>query len=190
MQRILAALALVLSLVLPVSALALDVSGVHFADSVTVGDQTLVLNGAGTRHATIFNVEVYVAALYVPTRTSDANAILRPEVARQVILVMKRDVDAETMANAIREGLTNAAGSRAGAISSELSAFVRWVPPMRERNRMTITYTPSGNLEITATGARGTFHGSAALAEAFGRMWLGQHPVEDGLRDGMLGRRH
>ncbi|MFO0710126.1 MAG: chalcone isomerase family protein [Sandaracinus sp.] len=181
-------LALALALVLvPVTALALDVNGVHFEDTVQVGDQTLVLNGAGTRHATIFNVNVYVAALYVPTRTSDASAIIRPDVTRQVVLVMKRDVDAETMANAIREGLTNAAGSRASAISSELDAFVAWVPPMRERNRMTVTFS-GGRLSVTATGAHGTFHGSAAMGDAFFRMWLGAHPVEDGLRDEMLGR--
>lgn len=181
-------IALALTLLVPVTALALDVSGVHFEDSVTVGDTTLVLNGAGTRHATIFGIEVYVAALYVPTRTTDASAIIRRDVPRQVILVMKRDVDAETMSNAIREGITNAAGSHASAISSELDTFVAWVPEMRNGNRMTVTYTPGGNLAITATGARGTFHGSAAMADAFFRMWLGSHPVEDSLRDGMLGR--
>jgi hypothetical protein len=186
MHRILV-LVLALALLVPATALALDVNGVHFADSVQVGDQTLVINGAGTRHATIFNVDVYVAALYVPARTSDASAILRPEVPRQVVLVMKRDVDAQTMANAIREGITRAAGANASAISSELDAFVAWCPPMHERNRMTVTFS-GGRLSATATGARGTFHGSAAMGDAFFRMWLGAHPVEDGLRDHMLGR--
>lgn len=181
-------LTLALTLLAPLSALALDVNGVHFEDSVRVGEETLVVNGAGTRHATIFNVDVYVAALYVPTRTSDASTILRPEVTRQIVLVMKRDVDAQTMANAIREGLTHAAGARASAITSELDAFVAWCPQMRERNRMTVTLA-GGHLSITATGAHGTFRGSAALGDAFFRMWLGAHPVEDGLRDGMLGRR-
>lgn len=187
MHRTFATLAL--CLLVPAAALALDVSGVHFEDSVTVGDTTLVLNGAGTRHATIFGIEVYVAGLYVPTRTTEASAIIRRDVARQVILVMKRDVDAETMANAIREGIRNAAGSSADAISSELDAFVAWCPEMRNGNRMTVTYVPGSNLTVTATGARGTFRGSAALADAFFRMWLGSHPVEDSLRDSMLGRR-
>lgn len=187
MQRRLALAVLAVTLVVPLAALARDVNGVHFEDSVQVGDQTLVFNGAGTRHATIFNVDVYVAALYVPTATHDAAAILRPEVPRQIVLVMKREVDAQTMANAIREGLTHAAGSRASAIASELDAFVAWVPQMRERNRMTVTFS-GGHLTITASGAHGTFRGSAALGDAFFRMWLGAHPVEDSLRDAMLGR--
>lgn len=188
MHRTFIALAATLALALPVTAFALDVSGVHFDDSVTVGGSTLVLNGAGTRHATIFGIEVYVAGLYVPTRGTDASAILRSDVPRQVVLVMKRDVDAETMSHAIREGITNAAGSHASAISSELDAFVAWCPEMRNGNRMVVTYTPAGNLTVTATGAHGTFHGSATLADAFFRMWLGSHPVEDSLRDAMLGR--
>ncbi|MFN7700307.1 MAG: chalcone isomerase family protein [Deltaproteobacteria bacterium] len=189
MKRSLATAWLVSTLALPWAAHALDVSGVHFDDSVAVEGSTLVLNGVGTRHATIFGIEVYVAALYVPTRTSDVEAIVRPDVPRRVVLVMKRDVDAETMAHAIREGITHAAGPRAGAIASELEAFVAWCPTMREGHRMTVTFTPGANLAITATGARGAFRGSAALADAFFRMWLGSHPVEDSLRDGMLGRR-
>jgi len=178
----------VLALLAPSVGLARDVSGVHLADTVTLEGATLVLNGAGVRHVTIFGVEVYVAGLYLPTATHDASEVLRAETPREVVLVMKRDVGRDQIASAFREAIEHAAGPHASALRTELDAFVAWVPEMHDHDRMVVTYTPAHSLSVTATGAHAAVHGSAALAEAFFGMWVGSHPVEDSLRDGMLGR--
>jgi hypothetical protein len=44
---------------------AADFSGVKMADETKLDGKTLVLNGLGMRQKTIFNVNIYVGALYV-----------------------------------------------------------------------------------------------------------------------------
>lgn len=172
----------------PATVHALDVSGVHLEDRITLDGAQLVLNGAGVRHVTIFGIEVYVAGLYVPSRTSDVAQILRADQPRQILLVMKRDVGHDQIGPAFRDAAANAAGSRAASLRSELDAFGAWIPAMRAGDRFTVSYTPAADLVVTSDGAPTTFRGSAELADAVFRMWIGERPVEDSLRAGLLGR--
>lgn len=179
---------ILLLLLAPALAHALDVSGVHFDDRVTLEGTPLVLNGAGIRHATIFGIEVYAAGLYVPSRTNDASDVLGATHTRELVVVMKRDVGQDQIGPAFREAIERAAGTHVAALRSEIAAFAAWLPAMREHDRLTVSFTPSSGLVIHATSAPSTFHGGAALADAVFGMWIGQHPVEDSLRDALLGR--
>ena len=57
------------------SAAAVDVSGLKIAEKQRVGTQDLLLNGAGIRYAAAGLVRVYVAALYLPQKRSNAGEI-------------------------------------------------------------------------------------------------------------------
>ena len=51
-----------------------ECKGVNFPDQAQVDGSTLTLNGLGLRQATMFKVNVYVAALYVAKTSNDPNA--------------------------------------------------------------------------------------------------------------------
>lgn len=53
-----------------------DCNGVSFPDEAQVAGSALTLNGLGLRQATMLKVNVYVAALYVASVSTDANALL------------------------------------------------------------------------------------------------------------------
>ena len=74
MKHIAISLAVLLILaILPVApAQAAELGGVELADTATVGDQTLVLNGLGLRKKAIF--KVYVGGLYLPKKSSRRRA--------------------------------------------------------------------------------------------------------------------
>ena len=55
-------------------------------NQITVAGQQLVLNGMGIREATVFNVDVYVAGLYVVQRSSDGNAIAASTTHKRLVL--------------------------------------------------------------------------------------------------------
>ena len=63
-----------LSMLLALPALAAEVSGVKLDDKVSVGGKELVLNGAGVRTKVVF--KVYVASLYLPSKTTDLAGVL------------------------------------------------------------------------------------------------------------------
>ena len=56
-----------------------ECEGVNMPDQVTVESAKLVLNGMGAREATVFNVNVYVAGLYLLKRSNDGDKICAAE---------------------------------------------------------------------------------------------------------------
>lgn len=100
---VLAALALVAT---PASTThARECLGVRLPDRVSVEGTTLVLNGMGVREATVFQVDVYVAALYLEQRSNDAAAILGTEAKRRVIMHFVRDVGRDDAREGIEGGM-------------------------------------------------------------------------------------
>src|SRR6187549_3606542 len=102
----------VLSFALP--AAARDCEGVNMPDQVTVDGTKLVLNGMGLREATVFNVNVYVAALYLLKRSSDGEKIAAAEEPKQMRIQFVRNVSKNDMAEALQNGFLRAAGDSYG----------------------------------------------------------------------------
>ncbi len=71
-----------------------ECKGVAFPDTAQVEGATLTLNGLGLRQATMFKVNVYVAALYVAKTSNDPNVILGAKAPSELILQFVRDVGA------------------------------------------------------------------------------------------------
>lgn len=176
---------LVLAL-LPASALAVEVAGVRFADRITVGDTSLVLNGVGIRRATIFRVKVYVAGLYVSKRTRDAAEILRTDRPKSYTAVMKREVSRDDSAPVFRTNIERSAGRDAAAIRSEIAAFERWIPTMREGQGLTATFTPDSGVIISSTAKKDAFRGSVQFGTALFGVWIGPQASDDDLREALL----
>lgn len=83
---------------------ALDVLGKQIQEKSLIGDKTLVLNGVGIRKATIFKIKVYVAALYLLERTSDADKIVSSSGEKILDLHFIRSVSREKIVSAWNEG--------------------------------------------------------------------------------------
>ncbi|HSN80715.1 MAG TPA: chalcone isomerase family protein, partial [Rhodoferax sp.] len=81
----------------------LEVEGIKLEATNQVGATTLQLNGAGVRTKVFF--KVYVAGLYLPQKTTNATQLLAQKGARRVTITMLRDVDAESFAKALNDGL-------------------------------------------------------------------------------------
>ena len=71
-------------------AYAAEVSGVRLDDQVVVGNQTLLLNGAGTRYKLVF--KVYVSGLYLAAKKSSAAEVFAAAGPKRVSIAMLRDV--------------------------------------------------------------------------------------------------
>ena len=93
----------------PADTNAASFEGVEFPDEITVNGTPLVLNGLGTRFATMMKVRVYVAALYLPEKMSDPEAIIRSGGIKHVIHRFQRSVSARQSADAWQEALKKTA---------------------------------------------------------------------------------
>lgn len=179
--------ALVASLAFPSAALARSCGGVDFPNSVTVAGERLSLNGLGIREATVFNVDVYVAGLYVATRARTADALL--DFTHPIVLDIRfiRDVDQATMNEALEQGFSRNAGGNLSALQARINQLKRWVPNLTNGMIMVFTWTPGTGLQMKVDGrVLGTITGDD-FASVFFRIWLGPNPPNRSLRTGLLG---
>jgi len=173
-------------MVLPLSALAMERDGVSYPDGITVDGTRLTLNGLGTREATMFKVNVYVAALYLENPSHDGDAICASDETRRLVLHFVRGVSGSDIADAWSEGFEKNA-SDLSAYRERIDRLNSWMSPMEDGDRMIFTYRPGQGLEVTVKGVpKGTISGSD-FARVFFSIWLGDDPPNDGLREGLLG---
>ena len=189
MKRLLAAWVMALAAA-GVAAQPAELEGVKLDASAQVGGVALQLNGAGLRTRAIF--KVYVAALYVPQKTADAIALLAQKGARRVAITMLRTVDAETFAGALNDGLrTNHTEAQFAAMKGQveaLNATLKVVGEAKKGDVIHIEFVPDSGTRVTVNGqARGNTIAGEDFFTAILRIWLGEKPVDNGLKKGMLG---
>jgi hypothetical protein len=165
---------------------AVEVEGVQVPDAAQVGGQALVLNGAGLRKK--LWVEVYVGALYVSQRSSDAETLVTMPGAKRVAMHMLYDVSRKKLVNAWEEGFEDNNSEEAlAAIADEMEAFNALWRDAEEGDVFVLDYVPGEGTHVIFNDERvGTIEGEA-FNQALLRIWLGPEPPTEDLREGMLG---
>lgn len=189
LMRLLAAATLAFA-ALGASAQPAELEGVKLDPTAQVGGVTLTLNGAGVRTRAVF--KVYVASLYVPTKAGSAAALLGQKGPRRVAITMLRNVDADTFAGALVEGLqknlseAQFAGFKAQA--DALSSSLKAAGEAKKGDVIYIDFAPDTGTRVTVNGKQ---QGGAIAGEDFYtallRIWLGDKPADAALKKGMIG---
>lgn len=167
-----------------------ELEGQKFEPTVQLGGQTLTLNGVGLRKRAIF--KVYVNGLYVPQKSTDAAAIINEKGPRRASLRMLRDVDADSFVGAFTDGLkNNLSEAQLAALKPQIDDFTSTMKSIGEAKKgdvINFDYTPDGGTRITVNGQpRGNAIPGHEFYAAVIRIWLGDKPVDDGLKKGLLG---
>jgi len=160
-----------------------ECKGISFPERVQIDGRALSLNGLGLRQATMFKVNVYVAALYVTQPSADANLLLGAKTPKQLVLQFLRNVSAAELNKAWEEGFDK----RLAPFKDHLTTLKSWMADMTTGQRLTFVHRPGTGLEVDVNGAvRGTIKGDD-FAQAFFSIWLGANTPNPSLRGGLLG---
>ena len=172
-------------LALAVPALAATLAGVALPDSVTVGNQTLVLNGMGVR--TKLFVKVYVGGLYLEKKSTDANAVVQADAGKRIVLQFVRDVSRDQMTEAFDESLKANGGAKAGALKSEIAQFLGALEPLKTGEQFVVTYVPGTGTTVSVRGKDKLTIPGLPFGQLVFSMWLGPKPPNGDLKKGLLG---
>jgi len=161
--------------------------GVNVPEQIQVQTSPLTLNGLGLRQATLLKVNVYVAALYVAQKSTDANAILAANTPKHLVLHFVRDVDGADIKKAWEEGFEDNAKAQLPALKERIEQLQAWMVDMKSGQQLTFTHKPGAGIEVDVNGTvKGTIEGDD-FAKAFLSIWLGPKPPNAGLKEGLLG---
>jgi hypothetical protein len=184
------ALVLGLLLVAP-AALAAEVAGVQVPDRIDLAGTPLVLNGAGIRTRIVF--KVYVGALYLAEKKTDAAGVLAAKGAKRVSMALLRDLRAEQLVDALDEGIrANHGDAEVAALKPRMDALagiMRAIGAAPEKTLVTLDYVPGSGTRVTVNGApRGESIPGEDFYAALLKIWLGDKPADGSLKKAMLGQ--
>lgn len=171
-------------LTLAIPALARELKGISMPDRITVEGKQLVLNGMGLR--TKLSFKVYVAGLYLETATKNANMILASDQIRRVEMVMMRDLEKGKIIEAVETGFEKNSKAKMPSLKARLDRFNAGLTDLKEGDKLVITYLPDRGLNVQS-GAKSIAIEGKDFADAMFAVWLGQYPVDEDLKEGMLG---
>ncbi len=169
---------------------AVEVEGVKFDDTVKIGTSDLVINGTGVRRK--FGKR-YVMALYLPAKTGDANAVLAGKGAKRVVIRLTKDVSGETFADALSKGMeNNNTEAEMTAVKDRLKQWSETVIALGEVKAdsiILIDWIPEKGTQLSVNGqVKGKEVAGEDFYRALLRVWLGKDPVQDDIKQGLLGK--
>jgi hypothetical protein len=179
----LAAVAAVCALV-AVPAAAKERDGVTSPATLVVGGKQVHLNGMGLRTKVIF--KVYVASFYLEVPTTDAKQAISSDQVKRVEMHMLRDLERGKITEAVQNGFEKNSAAEMPRLQERLDTFLKAIPDLRETEVIEITYVPGKGTAIKAGKAAEIVIPGKDFADALFSVWLGEHPVDGGLKEDML----
>ncbi len=185
MKKSLAAL-VVIAIILSCNAFAASLKGVEMKDQIVAEGESLSLQGIGLRKKFLFSV--YVGGLYLTTPTKDAAAAINADEPKRISMTFLRDVDADNIKKAFKEGFETNSPEAAKTQSAKIETFLGlFKEEFKEGETVNITYLPATGVTAEKGGkVLGTVEGAEFMKAVF-TIWLGKNPPSEDLKKGMLG---
>jgi hypothetical protein len=191
-------IASLLALVVPLSAWAqaaapagIDVAGVKYAPTVSVGNANLQLNGAGIRYKAIF--KVYTAGLYLGAKAATPEAVYAAPGAKRVHVAMLRDIDANELGKLFTDGMQK--NSTREEFGKSIPGTLKLAEMFANKKRLVagdvffVDYTPGvGTLIVINGKPAGEPITEPVFFTSLLKIWLGANPADWQLKDALLGQ--
>lgn len=161
-------------------------NGITLPDTVQAGSTTLALNGMGLR--TKYMVKVYVAGLYIPQKSSDANAILQPDTPKRVVMHFVRNVSKSQLVEGFSESFENNTPDLVKALHPDIDHFFSALGSVKEGDDIVFTYTPAAGTSLAIAGQEKLTIAGPKFAQMLFSVWLGPKPPNAALKKGILGQ--
>jgi len=161
-----------------------EVGGVLFPTSVALPQGEMALRGAGTLRYGLF-FKAYVAALYAgDTRSRE---LLHPTTPRRLEIVYFVDIGRERITAFAEDRLRDQLGASAwNSLAARVRAWHAKFRDVRDGDRYVMQYS-DGKLSLSLNGEVLAVVADPELATAYFGIWLGEQPIDDGLRRALLG---
>ena len=168
-----------------------EVANVKYETTLDLAGQKLQLNGAGIRYK--FVVKVYTAGLYLTTKASTTPEVLAAHGPKRIHIQMLRDIDGNELGKLFTKGM------EANAPRDEFIKCINGVLKLSEvfASRKQLNSGDNFSVDfVPGVGSMLSLNGKPLMSEpikepefftALLRIWLGDKPADDSLKDALLG---
>lgn len=159
-----------------------ELAGIQIADTVSVGGQTLALNGAGLREK--YYIDVYAGALYLPKKTTSGADAIAADVPKRIAMhFVYSKVTKAQLVETFREGFAKAPATPAGSADALYAAL----SDLKSGDIVSFDYVPGTGTTVSVRGSAKSTIPSKEFMVALWTVFLGTSPPTAALKAGMLG---
>lgn len=175
---------------LPVRSATLDVGGVKVDDTLTIYNNTLLLNGAGL--VSNGKVPSYVVQIYAKQKFKTVDQLIAAPGPKRLVLSAIKEVDTGPIVKMFNRSVDETAGKndRAKLIPGlmGIGEIFKSNPLLKPGEIMTLDWVPVSGLVIYIGGKlQGQPHRDAELFKAAMLVWMGKFPADPKAKDALLG---
>jgi len=170
------------------SVFAIEVGGKNLPDTITVGKDTLQLNGAGVREK--WFMDIYAGGLYLKNKSSDANQIMNADEPMAIrMVVISGLMTQEKMVAALNEGFEKSTGGNIDAFRDKIDKYIAGhAGEIVADNVIEYQYIPGEGTSVFRNGEKRTTIDGLDFKKAVMGIWLCDEPAQERLKEKMLGK--
>ncbi|MDQ7002513.1 MAG: chalcone isomerase family protein [Ghiorsea sp.] len=167
-------------------AYAVEIEGVQIADSVKVGGQTLILNGAGIRSKFFF--DIYIGALYLANETQSAETVINSKTNKRVWMYFLYDeVSKGKLTYGWTKGFERNSKTNFKQLETRLNQFNNLFHDMKKSDAVAYDFNTDGTTTVIINGKPVGSIAGQDFQQALLSVWLGKKPADSDLKEAMLG---
>ncbi len=168
------------------TAQAIEIEGVHIADRVEVGGQSLLLNGASVRSKFFF--DIYIGALYLANKTESAQEAINSKSNKRVLLYfLYGEVPKDRLVKGWTIGFEKNSKGHMKELQARLNHLNGFFQDMKKGDTVSFDFIDHGaTIVMMNDKAVGSIEG-VDFQQALLAVWLGDNPADNDLKAGMLG---
>jgi hypothetical protein len=168
---------------------AVSVDGIHLEESLTLGDNELLLNGAGKRSK--FFIDFYIAGLYLIEKSDNAQKIIDADSLMMLQLhVISTLISSENLTKGTKEGFSKATNGHTQPIQQEIDSFLEaFKEPIKIGDVFEIVYIPEKGITVIKNRKIAkSLPVSLEFKRALFGIWLSDKPAQQSLKKALLGK--
>jgi hypothetical protein len=167
-----------------------EVANVKYETAVDLAGQKLQLNGAGVRYK--FVVKVYAAGLYLTHKANTTAEVLAAPGPKRIHIHMLRDIDGNELGKLFTKGVESNVSREEFAKSIngvlKLSEIFASRKQLNSGDSFFVDYVPGVGSTVLVNGKPvGETIKEPEFFSAMLRIWLGDKPADDSLKEALLG---
>ncbi|MEI6855926.1 chalcone isomerase family protein [Psychrilyobacter sp.] len=180
-------MAVILAILISISTMAVNIAGVDIKENFVIADKKIMLNGAGIRKKFFF--KLYVGSLYLPEKTTDAEAIVKGNKNMTIELnIISKLITSGKIKEALEEGFATVETEKMELIKDKLEIFIGIFEDEKVKKGDIFTFNYiDGKIETYKNKKHVLTTEGQDFKEALFGIWLGDRAIDKQLKRNMLG---
>ncbi|MFW2374123.1 MAG: chalcone isomerase family protein [Gammaproteobacteria bacterium] len=166
-----------------------QLAGVEFEEQISIAKvaSPLKLNGVGIRYKFFF--KIYIAALYVENTSNNPDQIINDKGAKRIHMHFLYDeVVNDNLVIASLDGFkSNLTKQEYMKLKPKIDQFNQVFETVKQGDSILLDFLPGRGTRVTIKNRPGTMIEGSDFSAAVMKIWLGDSPVKQGLKNALLG---